>query len=280
MGFLLTLSWIPSGKAQVREEGASVHSMGMGDAVRSNAFSSNALYFNPSGMSVVPIYNLEAGYDFVNTNTTHVVIVSVIDSQTNQALSGGFGYSYIHSMLPDEVKRTGHSVRFALSTGYRSEQFGIFFGLGVRYLKIDIENVSTLNMIAADLGTILTTSFGLQFGIVGHNLTSIKTEEAPRSLGLGLSYINSGFVLGFDALLDFQTKEKVKAQYNFGTEYLIYKMVSVRAGFQMDKIHDQNRVTCGLGYFHKYFGLDIAYMQDIGNKSNYFISTRLHGFLP
>jgi len=271
-------------EASAREDGASVRALGMGDAVQASGIGTSGLFFNPAGMALMMQYVIETGYSYTNSITGHVFNVSVVDSSTNPSMAAGFAYSYVNSEIPggsSPIERNGHLFRGALATGFRDKTFSLYVGGGLKYLSLDRGEAKGVSAATFDAGAVVGVNDQFFIGVAGQNLVDINKEEAPRLLSAGASFRYETLTGSFGAIIDFDSDVETAAQYMFGLEFIAMDTIAVRAGFQMDRVgQDENRVTAGIGYISRYVGFDVGYMQDIKTAENYLIASAIKFFLP
>lgn len=275
-----TLVLVLSDAAWAREPGASAQALGAGDAVRATAVGPAALYFNPAGIARARMYAVELGYDYDNPVHGHAFHAAVTDSKMNEYVAAGLSYSYLFAER-DDVGKAGHTIRFALASGYRSPSVSALIGAGVRWTKIDRKPADPFEGVSADVGAVLDFLNVVQIGVVGYNLVKLDDQsEMPISLGLGIAFNYSGMILGFDTVLDFGTTDEVKPIYAVGVEYYLMGLVAIRAGFEIDKVVDDKSVTFGLGYVSQFWGLDLSSKISVDDEDDAMVLTHLRIFLP
>ena len=286
---LILLAVSPAMAAVDREDGAPASALGVADSVRATAAGSNALFFNPAGMSAMRQYAVEAGYSFLDGTSGHALGVSAVDSATNSFLGMGLAYTFITG-APGGRDRDGHQFRGALSTGYRGNGFSIFAGVGARYLTLDAgkedsaSNGETddVEFFSLDAGLLLQISSFLRVGVVGHNLIDTKaTHEAPRSLGVGLAFVLGQFQLSADVEIDLQSiADETTTSFCFGAQYMLKLGFVIRAGFKIDNVRDQKRFAVGLSYVTQRIAGDLAYSRTVAEMGEDIVSAGFRVFLP
>ena len=270
-----------AGPVTGREEGASANSLGVADSVRSSASGPAALYFNPAGMHQFMSYAVETGYTYSQSLDAHVASVGIVDSATNGSIAAGIAYNYIHgSEYFSDVDRTGHNVRFGLASGYRGQDWSIHAGVGGEYLDLNIGPSGNASAFTLDAGLLFTYKGMFRLGAVGHNLIETELSEARRTMGLGTSFYYESLLIGFDAVLDFETKAATEAQLNAGIEYAIGGRVPLRVGFQYDQVVGRQYVTGGIGYISRIVAADFGFAQNVENKSDNIFSINIRVFVP
>src|SRR4051794_30884051 len=84
--------------------------LGMGGALRGSATGDSALTLNPSGMSLLRAYVIEAAYlhDRAGGGHSNVGRLSIVDSTSGFNLGGGVYYNYLAQEPAGAPKRSGH----------------------------------------------------------------------------------------------------------------------------------------------------------------------------
>ena len=266
-----------------REDSAPAAALGLADSVRASASGATALYFNPAGMSGIRQYSVEAGYSFLDSLSGHAISVAAIDSATNNAVAMGLAYSYISS-APGGMNRDGHNFRGGLSTGYRGESWGVFVGVGGRYLTLELGNTSLkdIEFFSIDAGLLFEVAEILRLGVVVQNLIDTKAVgEAPRSIGVGAAISFDALQLSFDVDLDLQSRpDEVTTSYKVGLQYMIQNMIVARGGFMIDGLADKKRMGLGLSYVSALIGADLAYSRTLEEPGETIVSAAIKVFLP
>ena len=251
-----------------------VRSMGMGGALRSNAYSTSALMLNPGGLAMARLYHMEAAYLYDHSYGSHLVGAGAVDSITSK-LAVGLGYWY-RRVQKSEYKMQVHDVRLALAMPLWN-MLGI--GITAKYLnssndmKLEDEVQSPpfgreLNSFSLDAGiqARLGKYFGL--GIVGYNLTNIDTAVAPLALALSVYGTISQFVAIFDANLDWSTHGRLAVKYMVGAEYFAIGHIPIRLGYAYNDGFKNHAVHGGLGYISKSAAIEIAVAGDVNKGTN------------
>lgn len=271
---LVVLAPSTASRAQTREDGAPAESMGAGDAVRASAWGPAAIYYNPAGLMRVPVLVVQGTYSYLDGIDGHNASVSMVDAQTNQYAALGVSYSLI-STAPDGRDRDGHQVRSALATGYRSGDFALFAGIGLRWLTLtlgedDEESEETDDVDTWTLDTGLLFDFGsrIRFAVVGQNLIDTKTDQAPRLLGFGFSFLFETLDVGANLDLDISGRGDTRVStWGFGADLGVAGAVQLRTGFTRDERLDQERVSFGLGWSNDAVAIDLAYATALSDPS-------------
>ena len=274
--------------AQMRDDGAPAAALGMADSVTGNATGTNAMYFNPAGMSRIKQYAVESGYNFTSALDGHTFTAAAVDSKTNGNLAMGLGYAYVSSSLSGE-SRDGNVIRGALSTGHRTKEFSIFAGVGGKYCSLTrgeedgdaIVGAPDVEYFTLDAGLMAEFAGVFNVGLVGRNLIDSKNvEEAPRSIGIGVGGQFEEFSISGDLNVDLQTEQEAVLSYGVGAQILIQNAVVARFGYNGGGLSKTNYISGGLSYVSKLMGADVAFRQSVDGDSETMVSLGVKVFLP
>jgi len=254
--------------AQSREDGAPAESLGVADNVRASAWGPSAIYANPAALLRVPIMAIEAAYSYLDGKDGHNFGLSILDAKTNPDVALGVAYNYF-STAPEGVDRDGSQVRLALSTGYKADNVNLYAGIGIRWLQLtigenDSEKGSTetndVDTWTADIGLLLEFDHKIRFAVVGQNVIDTKVSEAPRIIGLGLSFLFGMLDVGMNLDLDMSNDtDRTVATWGAGADLVILDAVHLRTGFVRDEANDAERMTFGIGWSSDQVAVDIGY---------------------
>jgi hypothetical protein len=271
-----------------------VRALGQGEAMRATATGAEGPLLNPSGMSLLKQYTIEAMYGINIENVGHHVNVSLVDSVTSRVAAGLF-YSFIYAQPKvafnwaggfqptTQLTRTGHAAGLSLSVPLGDK---FILGATAKYLHFDttaplpnaVPNTLTfdsVNGVTFDIGLTLRLGEKFRIAAVGYNLWDHGSRESPLSLGLavGINPIPQ-LTINFDAVINFtgfQTfavdpmtgkislTNRITGRLGPGLEWLVGSKVPIRAGVVYDSGLPGTFLTAGLGYVSPQFGVDLSY---------------------
>src|SRR6185295_10306332 len=93
---------------------SSLRALGMGGAARGAAAGSDAPFANPSGLSVLREYVMEAGYAYTPDAAAHVAHLVLADNRTSW-LGAAPAYTYVRAAPDSGVSTRRHELALALS---------------------------------------------------------------------------------------------------------------------------------------------------------------------
>jgi hypothetical protein len=253
--------------------------LGMAGAHRAIVTSNDAIMLNPAGMSLFRHYSLELQYllspqmGSPEGPDQHVAHISVVDNQIQYFATG---LAYTRVQRGDE--KTGNRYDLAFSVPVTE---GLFVGADIKYLDFERSPRADLSAVSVDAGLLLQTAVGLNFGVVGYNLTNTGDYlEHPISMAAAVMYSPFRTLeLSFDWTVNFQKprdpqqpiKDHQKGYgYAFGIEYLLLGMFTLRAGYLLDDFTPGDRRqywSVGAGYVTTVFAFDFGYRGSIKDTS-------------
>lgn len=273
---LLVMALAGPAHAQPREDGAPAESMGAGDAVRASVWGPAALFHNPAGLMRVPVIVLQGGYSYLDGQEGHTATAAMVDSRTNEYAALGVAYSFISS-APDGRDRDGNQVRTALATGYRSGDFALYAGIGLRWLELTLgeedpggDESDDVDTWTLDTGLLFDFANRIRFAIVGQNLIDTETDQAPRLLGFGFSFVFETLDVGANLDLDISGRDGGSRvmRWGFGADWGLAEQIHLRTGLTRDELLDQERVSFGLGWSTNEIAIDLAYVTAFVEPTN------------
>jgi hypothetical protein len=270
-------------------------SISMGGTLRAAPSGETALLLNPAGMTLHKAYVVNALYQYRVSDSGNLVNVSVVDSATKRIAAGLF-YSFMHA-TPSRTLAMPGKTTFSLEETISAHETGlalsypladlIHLGLTGKYVKIDIEQPDDTpaeveddgdSGFTMDFGAVVKPLPSLNLGVVYTNAVPIENTAYTRQLGLGIAYaLGTKFLAEFDAVLDFDRGDEVKASYHGGAELFLGTSYALRGGAMHDTFREATYVTGGLGVVAKKLALDFGLRQmvDGGAETMLAFSVRL-----
>ena len=208
-----------------------VRASGMGGAGMALSGMNDSIYLNPASLMIPNAYVIGTDYFFANNENGSGYNVSIYDSRTSKLHAGIAFTSYDEKLKNNE--REGHV--WSLMTAYPVSS-NIFFGIGGRYFRLNMDSLNKLNAATVDTGLLINFST-LAFSVSGQNLIYVgNSEEAPRKLSLGAAYTMSSYgSVVFDTVIDFDTNENERIYtYQGGVELILGEHFPLRAGYKYE----------------------------------------------
>lgn len=249
------------------EEGLStMRSAGMGDNNVATATSNGAIFNNPAGLAGASLYSLEAGYGGDFRSRTHSLVLSVADSKTNEAIAGGFAYTFSFAQdgsEPFEERKRDHDIRVAGALPIVPQRLSI--GVSGRYLNYkhgeDAQRRDP-NGFTMDAGLMAKLTEQVFFGFVAKDLIYIRDATGRRKLraGLGAFFGPVQFNAQWGVGIDRKQEETAQHRFGGGAEVNLDGLM-LRVGFQHHFWNNDNVLSVGAGFRSDGFGLDAVYRQ-------------------
>ncbi len=269
----------------------------MGGTLRASPSADSALLLNPAGMSLARSYAISGLYEFRASDTASLTNISVVDSVTSRVAAGLF-YSYGHAS-PSRTIPLGGGQTFALNETVNIHEAGLalsyplfnmlHLGVTTKYVRQSVDQpegtpaelaAPTESGVTLDVGAILRPIPALSLGAVGYNLIPIDGSAYPREVGFGISYALGGvFLAEFDAVLNRNGADSVKASYHGGGELFLANTYAFRGGAMYDTLRQATYVSGGLGLVSSKVGLDFGLRQMVDGGAETLIALALKLFV-
>ena len=233
---------------------------GVANAMSASASGTSAIWHNPAGIAEAIMYTVDASYLYDHETSGHGFQANVVDSKSNEYVSAGIGLLYEYGK-PDKSQHLVNA-RFGIAVPLADRLICLGITGLYSYLKYDGNKI--VSQFSMDAGVIvrplewMTIGFSAQNIIVGDHAAYM-----PRILSFGIAAgsLEYGFNFMFDASFNPNADDIAKsADYSFGAEYLLKKLVPIRAGYRYEA-DNHHVLAVGLGYRDAggMFGLDLAY---------------------
>jgi hypothetical protein len=263
-------------------------SLGLGGALRGAATGDLALTLNPSGMSLLRAYVIEAAYlHGEGAGASNLGRISIADSTSGFNIAGGVYYNYLTVSSGGQRTLSGHEGGVALSIPVGEH---LFIGGLAKYLRLrtgaDTGN-RLLRGFTFDAGITIKPASMISLGIVGSNLADHEADRASRALSGGLTVgATTDLVLALDAVLEFDNRRTPAVNDKVwhvmgGAEYVFLKRFALRAGGGHRGDTDAGYVAAGASYIAQIGALDVGFQRDLsGSTKETFIGASARLFLP
>jgi hypothetical protein len=246
--------------------GVSARAEAMGGAYTAISGDATSVTINPAGMVSVPSQQVSVMHNeaLMDINQEYFAYVTRMG---DRAYGGSLVYlDYGPQSEYSDVNQYGGTFSpnsYALSFAYGAQQDKYFsYGVAVKYIKSEIADYSG-STFALDAGLLYKQAdTGWRYGAVLANFGSglklyKESDPLPVTLKLGAAYVFKDYPLTTSADIYFIKAES--PEYHFGVQYLLQKMVALRAGYNSSSDLD-NGFTYGIGVEQKNFSLDYAFI--------------------
>jgi len=251
----------------VTEAFGGTRALGMGGGLRGAATGGTGPLQNPSGMSLVQSYNLEADYLFARLRSGHLFHASIVDSTSAFKLSGGLYYTYHFDDPPTPPSSRGHEAGLALSMPFGEH---VAVGGTVKYLHLtgfEAAPDGGTGGVTFDAGVTVRLLTGLTVGVVGNNLRKLGLSSAPMAIGYGVALtMGPELQIVADGITNLtaegQTPLRKGTRLSAGIEATLAKKVALRGGGGYDGVTQNGFFTAGVAAISEAGTLDLGLRQD------------------
>lgn len=271
------------------EEYEGTRATAMGGATRAWAVGNSAPLLNPSGMTLMKSYTVEAAYAYASRFTGQFVHASVVDSTSTANVSGALYYTY-HSANPSgPASGHGHEAGVSLAT-----PLGSYLALGAtakwfRLSGIDQGPAASSGGVTFDVGVTIRPAPNVSLAAVGQNLHDLDTGQAPQTIGYGAAFLPMpDMVLALDGVTVLTRDDALGTRgtgVRGGLEWSIAQRVAVRAGGGTDPLAGVGYLSGGLSALSEVGALDVGVRGDLftmktGSERNIWVGVSLRLFVP
>lgn len=208
--------------------------------------------------SYIPIYNIENMYSF----RTALILPFV------KKFTLGLGLDYLG------VTGLYSQSSLLFSTAVRFNKY-IYSGVTVKYFMNKIykspDEIDTINdkvnRISFDIGMFIKMNKYISLGVTGRNMNDpdlrfLRESKIRKSIRSFLTGIKFDFTKNLSIFLEEKFAKDSNPSFRFGTEFLFYKVVAVRAG-----MGENQMISLGLGLNFPYVTLNFGLMahSELGN---------------
>jgi len=279
------------GTRSVFSVGAGSRAIAMGGAFSAIGDDPSALYYNPAGLRLnrYPAVLVNHAQLFSGFSDAGYDVLALVYPTIS---AGSIGLA-IMSVGTGDIRGFDEFSRETGDLTYRESQavLGYAFDLPWHYIG-DVTAGSSIKVLTQRVGDFSDSGTGLDFGLVykskyirrlviGCSLQDIigaetklvsVTDKVDRTIMVGAGYtvpFKNGSALSLAVQMNVPQRDK--KEFRFGAEYMLKQLLSVRVGFDSDKI------TAGLGVAWRGFSVDYGYFSrdDAGSSHPISLSTRL-----
>jgi hypothetical protein len=260
----------------------------MGGASRAWAVGNTAPLINPSGMSLVKAYNLEAAYAYTSRLQGQFLHASVVDSTSALGVSGGAYYTYRFDENAAGVSGSAHEAGGALSMPLGSY---VAIGATVKWFQLHgIDRGPSLSTggVTFDGGVTLRPTQQLSLAFVAANQRNLHTGHAPRTYAYGAAFLPiQTLVIAVDGVTVLTPDDILGTKgtgVRAGAEWSLAQRVAIRLGGGTDAMRGVGFLTGGVSVFSDMGAIDIGARGDLfpmktGSEKNLFLGVSLRLFV-
>jgi hypothetical protein len=226
--------------------------------------SNDGIFVNPAALAARKRYSVEAAWmlDRRGADTTGQFFGSSVVDSTSSAVTAGVAYTRVPSG-PYE----GHLAHLAIAFPLAER---LFLGATGKYGTLD--GPDDVQAATVDAGLFWEIARYVTLGAAGYNLIPVGHDDvAPMGAGAGVTVgseqsfqVTGEWRADFDRSPDGETKNRFGA----GAEYLLARLVAVRAGWQRDEVLDTDWWSAGIGILRGRVALDAGYRQSLDDATS------------
>jgi hypothetical protein len=255
MVFVLSSFRISYSQFELLDIGAKPTSLG--GAFTSLANNSNAVYYNPAGISQMPFREVSIFYSPAPFGLKELANGSLNFVEPTKFGAFGLSAKTYGFELYKEITAT-----LTYANNYKKK---IYYGANVNYYNLKIQNYGSASTFGIDLGVLAYLTDFLRWGFSACNLNrptiGTQNDKLPQVYRTGVSVqIPSRNDVNF--VLDVEKDTRYTASVKAGVEYTLYNMVDLRAGVGTEP----TKFSGGIGFFYSMFEIDYGFYnhQDLG----------------
>ncbi len=245
--------------------------VGTGEAAVAYVDDASALFYNPAGLANVPIYSVLFAHNRWLVDMNHEYVAAAYG--TDELGKFGLAFDYLGSGSIQGVNFRGETIpgyvfsagEWSLSAGYGRAIADFSFGLGAKFVRQQMESLST-SAWAFDAGAMYRTPLtGLKLGVAATDIgtkarLAIENYGLPWQARIGWRYDRdfAGITLGVTQ--DFIISEFEKPGIAAGVEFRPVDLLALRVGYRTGSDYAGfSGFRAGLGISWQGLGVDYAF---------------------
>ncbi|MCC6866502.1 MAG: hypothetical protein IT280_10130 [Ignavibacteria bacterium] len=227
----------------------------LGGAFTSLANNSNAVYYNPAGLSQLPFREVSIFYSPAPFGIKELANGSINYIEPTKYGAFGLSAKTYGFELYKEI-----TVTASYSNNYKKK---IYYGANFNYYNLKIQNYGSAATFGIDIGGLAYLTDFLRWGFTAFNLNRPKIgtqdDKLPQVYRTGIS-VQPRYDLNF--LLDVEKDTRYTTSIKAGVEYSLYDMIDIRAGIGTEP----TKFSGGIGLYYSIFEIDYGFYnhQDLG----------------
>lgn len=284
---VLVLAVVVAKPARAFEGYEGTRAQAMGGATRAWAVGNTGPLLNPSGMSLVRAYNLEAAYAYSSRLGAQFLHASVVDSTSALRVAGGLYYTYRFDERVG-VAGSGHEAGGALSL-----PLGSYVALGgtVKWFRLvgsDRGPELSTGGITFDGGVTVRPTQQFSLAFVAANLRNLHTSAAARQLAYGAAFLPiPELVIAVDGVTTLTADDVLGTKgtgVRGGIEFSLAQRVAFRIGGGTDPVLGVGYLSGGVSAVSEMGAIDLGVRGDLfqmrdGSSRNIFLGVSLRLFV-
>lgn len=241
--------------------------LSMGGAYRALADSTQAILYNPAGMSQRKNAMMVSGdYAYFKDPGSHFFGIGVVDAQTSEDVAYGLSY---HQSRPSfgGVSAKVHQVMIAIS-----HQTGPLMAGGTvkgYWINIDNPSIEGPKGVDLDLSLMFKPSDMFSIAVIGYNVVrGHQIEEYPFQMAVaGAITLIPQATFTLDMVKNFNTLSDENVNIHFGGQFRVSEQVQLRGGYAKDRIFNNDYYGLGLSFLAPQANLHFSFGQSLDPRS-------------
>lgn len=227
----------------------------LGGAFTSFANNSNAVYYNPAGISQMPFREVSIFYSPAPFGLKELANGSVNFVEPTKFGSFGLSAKTYGFELYKEITAT-----LTYANNYKKK---IYYGANFNYYNLKIQNYGSASTFGIDVGGLAYLTDFMRWGFAVFNLNRPKigsqNDNLPQVYRTGVSFQPRS---DLNLMLDLEKDSRYTASFKAGLEYSLYDMIDIRAGIGTEP----TKFSGGIGLYYSMFEIDYGFYnhQDLG----------------
>jgi hypothetical protein len=284
---LFVLLLAAGGTARAFEEFEGTRASAMGGATRAFAVGDSGPLLNPSGMTLIKAYSVEASYAYGTRLSEQFLHASVVDSTSESKFAGGLYYTYRLDNPAGVAKGHGHEVGGSLAVPLGN---AVSVGATLKWFRLagdDEGPALSTGGWTFDAGLTVRPLPNLSLAFVGANLWDRHSGQAPQNVSYGIAYAPLGtLVVALDGITTFTRDDLLGTRgtgVRAGAEMSLLQLLALRAGGGTDPMLGVGYVAGGVSALSSVGAVDLGVRGDIvriasGSERNLFVGLSLRLF--
>jgi hypothetical protein len=263
--------------------------LAMGGASRAWAVGNTGPLLNPSGMSLVKAYNLEAAYAYTSRLSGQLLHASIVDSTSALGVAGGLYYTYRFD------ERAGVSGSAHEAGGALSLPLGSYVAIGATLKWFQLKGADrgpapglSTGGTTFDVGVTVRPTPQFSLAVVAANLRDLHTGQVPRTVAYGAAFLPiPALVIAVDGVTSLTPDDLLGTKgtgVRGGLEWSLAQRVAIRIGGGTDAMRGVGYLSGGASVFSEVGAIDVGVRGDLfpmkdGSTKNVFLGVSLRLFV-
>lgn len=222
----------------------------LGGAFTSLADNSNAVYYNPAGISQMRYREISVFY-----SPAPFGLKELANGTINYAEPTKFGTFGLSARTYGFELYKENTITLTYANSYRKR---IFYGANFNYYNLKIERYGSASTFGVDIGVLGYLTDFLRWGFSAFNLNrpsvgaGVQKDKLPQVYRTGVSYQPRN---DLNFMIDAEKDTRYPLTIKAGVEYNLYGMIDIRAGLSSEPA----KFSGGVGFNYNIFEIGYAF---------------------